>query len=212
MPPHFPVEDNSFETKEWASATIDTLFSDNHPISFEPCKASINYNNYKQEQQQQRPPPAMRSISNLKKLNYNPIARRSVSVLETSVYNRHQNDDIKVRPYNTTSATSHHHQHPPLSYSDSAPSLLISNNYQPVSLSARLKRSLTPDKPYLNKKYVCYKEKEGVDIWKNTFQQYLAESKMVSTLKKSGNTYVLVVRVVVMVSFLKKAIIISHLH
>lgn len=204
MPPLFPVEDNSFdETKEWASATIDTLFSDNHPISFEPCKPIIDF---KQESKQQhRPPPIMRSISNLKECHHNkPIARRSVSVLENSRlhHHHHQNDDvvtdIKVRPYNTTTLStttllsSHHHheiqQHPALSYSGSAPSLLISTtttNSSTSSFSARLKRTLTPDKPYLNKKYVCYKEKEGVDIWKNTFHQYLAESKMVSS-----NTYV----------------------
>ncbi|KAG2209520.1 Dbl homology domain-containing protein [Mucor mucedo] len=144
MPPHFPVEDTTFETKEWASATIDTLFSDNHPISFEPYKAS------------------------LVKSTVSP-ARRSVSVLETNVFNRLPHDN-KVRTWATSSAQS------PLSYSGSAPSLLIPNNQ--VSLSARLKRSLTPDKLYLNKKHLSYKEKEGVDIWKNTFQQYLNESKM----------------------------------
>lgn len=156
MPPHFPVEDNTFETKEWASATIDTLFSDNHPISFEP---------YKQ--------PLVRSVNNLK-VNVATPARRSVSVLETNVFNRIPNDN-KVRTWATSSPQS------PLSYSDSAPSLLIPNTQ--VSLSARLKRSLTPDNIYLNKKHLSYKEKEGVEIWKNTFQQYLNESKMVKHKK-----------------------------
>lgn len=147
MPPHFPVEDTAFETKQWASATIDTLFSDNNPISFEPHKASL-----------------VRSTIS--------PARRSVSVLETNVFNRLPHDN-KVRTWATTTSSSQS----PLSYSGSAPSLLIPNNQ--VSLSARLKRSLTPDKLYLNKKHLSYKEKEGVDIWKNTFQQYLNETKMV---------------------------------
>ncbi|KAI9254173.1 Dbl homology domain-containing protein [Helicostylum pulchrum] len=154
MPPFFPVEDTSFETKQWASATIDTLFSDNRPVSFEP---------YKQ-------PPLMKALKN------NPskltAARRSVSVLETSGLDR--SNDERVRPWDTSSSTSQS----PTSYSDSAPSLLISHHHTHVSLSARLKRTLTLDKPYVTKKLLSFKEREGIDIWKLEFQQSLEDAKM----------------------------------
>lgn len=159
MPPFFPVEDTSFETKQWASATIDTLFSDNRPVSFEP---------YKQ-------PPLMKALkNNSPKLT---AARRSVSVLETSGLNR--SNDERVRPWDTSSSTSQS----PTSYSNSAPSLLISHHTH-VSLSARLKRTLTLDKPYVTKKLLSFKEREGIDIWKLEFQQSLEDAKMVSTQKK----------------------------
>lgn len=172
MPPHFPVEDNIFETKEWASTTIDNLFSNSHPISFEPSRPYAK--DYKSE-------PMIRTINNLR-MNINNPARRSVSVLETNLFNRYQ-DENKVDSWATSSlrpATTS-----PLMYSDSAPSLLITHQTTPVSLSARLKRTLTPDKPHMSKKHLGYKEKEGVSIWKSTFQQYLTDSKMVSIYRKS---------------------------
>lgn len=153
MPPFLPVEDSSFETKQWASATIDTLFSDNCPISFEPHK----------------PTALMKALNNSKVVP----ARRSVSVLDTSDLNRLTEE--RVRPWDTSS----NNTSPTLFYSDSAPSLLITHHPQ-VSLSTRLKRTLTSDKSWSNKKVLSFKEKAGIDTWKLLFKQYLGDAKMVS--------------------------------
>jgi hypothetical protein len=165
MPPHFPVEDNSFETKEWASATIDTLFSDNHPITFEPCRPI------------QIQEPIVKSVHKLKESSSNNPARRSLSMLETRLFNRQSNDNAG-RPWarsiqsSDTTVT--------LAHSDSAPSLLISQHQR--SFPSRFKRSTIPEKPP-QRRTMTVKEKEGIDIWKNTFSQYLADADMVSSLK-----------------------------
>jgi hypothetical protein len=165
MPPHFPVEDDSFETKEWASATIDTLFSDNHPITFEPCRPI---------QIEEPEKPIVKSVHNLKGSVSNNPARRSLSMLETRLFNRQPNDNTgrpwarSIQSSNTTVTLAH---------SDSAPSLLISQHQK--SFSTRFKRSIIPEKP--TKRTMTFKEKEGIDIWKNTFTQYLADADMVSS-------------------------------
>lgn len=168
MPPHFPVEDTLYETKQWASATIDSLFSDNLPVTFEPCRPSI-------DPIQTAEQPTIVKNNSIKKLQSKNPARRSVSVLESNLF--HRNDRMRLLQSDRAS----------LLYSDSAPSLLITPQeqqeqqqaqQQPRSLSFRFKRSLTADN---SQRLLCLKEKEGIDIWRNTFSQYLSDSKMVST-------------------------------
>lgn len=164
MPPHFPVEDTSYETKQWASATIDSLFSDNLPISFEPCRSSINTIQAAEQ-------PTIIKNNSIKKFQSKNPARRSVSVLEPNLF--HRNDRMGLLQSDRAL----------LSYSDSAPSLLITpqqqqQQQQPRSLSFRFKRSLTTDN---FQRVLCLKEREGINIWRNTFSQYLSDSKMVST-------------------------------
>lgn len=153
MPPyHFPAEDPLIQTKQWASNTIDSLFSDNQPISFEPIKPIERHDR-----------PALKVCPSTSHLP----ARRSVSVLETRLFNRHHHDEnsvTKVRPW-TTSFVSEYPTH----------SLLTAHNQK--SISSRLRRSLTLEKPHFNKKI---KEEDGIDIWKHTFLVYLADSNMVS--------------------------------
>lgn len=161
MPPHFPVEDTSYETKQWASATIDSLFSDNVPVSFEPCRPSLSII--------QSDTPAIVRKNSAKKLQSKNPARRSVSVLESNLF--HRNDRVRVLQSDRAS----------LYYSDSAPSLLITpqqqQQQQPRSLSFRFKRSSTPPE---KKRMLSLKEREGIDIWRNTLNLYLSDSKMVS--------------------------------
>lgn len=174
MPPFLLSEDNTFETKEWATSTIDNLFSNNNPVSFEPSRPYVL--EHKSE-------PIIPTIQNVK-ANSKNLARRSVSVLETNLFDRHQNE-VKVRSWATSSleTATTTTSSPPLGYSDSAPSLLITHQASsPISLSARIKRTWTPEKSHMSKKSMCYKEKEGIDIWKSTLQRYLADSKMVSFL------------------------------
>ncbi|KAI8639823.1 Dbl homology domain-containing protein [Parasitella parasitica] len=159
MPPHSPVEDTSlYETKQWASATIDSLFSDNLPISFEQCRPSIT-------PVQTKTAPITRN-SKFKKLGPNNSPRRSISLLESSLF--HRNDGERFLESDRAS----------LSYSDSAPSLLITppqqQNQQPTSRPFRFKRSSASN----NKRVLCLKEREGIGIWKSTFAQHLADSKM----------------------------------
>jgi hypothetical protein len=153
MPPYyFSAEE---QTKQWATNTIDSLFSDNQPISFEPIKPI--------EREQARP------VSHLP-------ARRSLSVLEARLFNRHHDDENgvtkdpngRVRPWTTSFV------------SDNNTYLLTAHNQK--SISSRLRRSLTLDKPNLNKKMLTIKEDDGIDIWKNTFLIYLTDSNMVSSL------------------------------
>ncbi|EPB91945.1 hypothetical protein HMPREF1544_01239 [Mucor circinelloides 1006PhL] len=159
MPPHFPVEDTSYETKQWASATIDSLFSDNVPVSFEPCRPSLSII--------QSDTPAIVRKNSAKKLQSKNPARRSVSVLESNLF--HRNDRVRVLQSDRAS----------LYYSDSAPSLLITpqqqQQQQPRSLSFRFKRSSTPPE---KKRMLSLKEREGIDIWRNTLNLYLSDSKM----------------------------------
>ncbi|GAN03427.1 hypothetical protein MAM1_0040d02880 [Mucor ambiguus] len=159
MPPHFPVEDTSYETKQWASATIDSLFSNNVPVSFEPCRPSLSVI-------QSDAPTIVRKKSAKKPQSKNP-ARRSVSVLESSLFDR--NGRVRVLQSDRAS----------LCYSDSAPSLLITpqqQQQQPRSLSFRFKRPSTPPE---KKRMLSLKGREGIDIWRNTFHLYLSDSKMV---------------------------------
>lgn len=167
MPPHFPVEDDSYETKEWASATIDTLFSDNHPITFEPCKPIQVLQDHEK--------PIAKSVQNLKECTSSNPARRSLSMLETRLFNRHPTENNSGRPWarsiqSDTVVT--------LVHSDSAPSLLMPQHHQ-RSFSNRFKRSIIPERP-TQKRTMTFKEKEGIDIWKTTFSQYLAEGNKVS--------------------------------
>ncbi|RCH81106.1 hypothetical protein CU098_007223, partial [Rhizopus stolonifer] len=172
MPPHFPVdEDTAYETKQWASDTIDNLFSDSQPITFEPVQ-SIPF------PQQLEVKPIQKAVNDLKKKYTNNPARRSLSVLETSLFKRNCNNE-DARPVARSSRSDIITSPCTLTHSDSAPSLLITSHTQhQKSLSARLKRTLTPEKPYLNKKALSNSEKEGIEIWKNTFNEYLVDSKM----------------------------------
>lgn len=166
MPPHFPVEDTSYETKQWASATIDSLFSDNVPVSFEPCRPSLSLI-------QSDTPTVVRKNSTKKLVQSKNPARRSVSVLESSLF--HRNDRVRVLQSDRAS----------LCYSDSAPSLLITpQQQQPRSLSFRFKRPSTPPE---KKRMLSLKEREGIDIWRNTLHLYLSDSKMVSTKRNEEN-------------------------
>lgn len=168
MPPFLFSEDTTFETKEWATSTIDNLFSNNNPVSFEPSRPYV---------QEHKSEPIIPTIQHVK-ANSKNLTRRSVSVLESNLFDRHQND-VKVRSRATSSMETDSTSSPPLGYSDSAPSLLITHQAtSPISLSARIKRTWTPEKSHMSKKSLSSKEREGIHIWKSTLQKYLAESKM----------------------------------
>lgn len=169
MPPyHFPQEDTLIQTKQWATNTIESLFSDSEPISFEPIKPIETHD-------QTRPVPT------------HPPARRSISVLEARVFSRHHDDESesgdtkdssvsRVRPWTTSFV------------SDNTSALLTSHNQK--SISSRLRRSLILDKPHLNKRMISMKEQDGITKWKNTFLLYLADANMVSMYIFIYKTYV----------------------
>ena len=184
MPPHFLVDEGTtFEAKQWASNTIDSLFSNTQPVTFEPVQATV------QEIK------TIQRVEALKSSYVNP-ARRSLSMLEVGLFNRNKNnsnnnsDDgtITSRPI-ARSVRSHTGCF--LSHSDSAPSLLLMQNQQPQqkSLASRLKRTLSIEKPHMSQNPLNSKEKEGMDVWKSTFRDYLQDTKMVSSLEilKSEN-------------------------
>jgi hypothetical protein len=175
MPPHFPLEEE-YQTKEWALATIDTLFSDNAPISFEPCgpinveyKSSNNNNTYNYTSSQH-------TIVN----NTEPMrqTRRAQSALDMNYLNK-QCSSLISRPPSTASYASD----PVLPYT--IPLSLPPANMQ-RSLSDRLRRRLTPEGSQLKSKLTTYKEKEGVDIWKKTYQEYISNANMVSRIITSS--------------------------
>ncbi|KAI8360800.1 Dbl homology domain-containing protein [Blakeslea trispora] len=174
MPPHILVnEDTVFETKQWASNTIDSLFSDNQPVTFEPVRTTI------QELK------VVQRVEALKSSHVNP-ARRSLSMLEVGLFNRNKNNNnnnnddgtIISRPIARSVRS---HTGCSLSHSDSAPSLLLMQTQQQPqqkSFASRLKRTLTIEKPHMSQKPLSNKEKEGVDVWKSTFREYLQNAKM----------------------------------
>ncbi|KAI8351454.1 Dbl homology domain-containing protein [Choanephora cucurbitarum] len=173
MPPHFLVDEGTtFEAKQWASSTIDSLFSNTQPVTFEPVQTTV-----------QEIKTAQR-VEALKSSYVNP-ARRSLSMLEVGLFSRNKNnsnnnsDDgtINSRPI-ARSVRSHTGCF--LSHSGSAPSLLLMQNQQPQqkSLASRLKRTLSVEKPHMSQSPLNSKEREGIDVWKSTFRDYLQDTKM----------------------------------
>ncbi|KAI8978655.1 Dbl homology domain-containing protein [Pilobolus umbonatus] len=167
MPPHYPVE--SFQTKEWASATIDHLFTDNDPVSFEPYKSV--YYNITSADMNTTLPPVRRSLSTLESTERHSYMGRP--------YPKSLQSDNSTSTTSTTSSTiSSNSGHFLPSYSISAPSLLMTPPLN-RSFSARLKRTLRPDRSILGNRMLSFKEKEGIEIWKRTFCDYLNETNKV---------------------------------
>ncbi|KAI9029811.1 Dbl homology domain-containing protein [Phycomyces nitens] len=169
MPPPLPLIEVT-ETKTWASLTVDSLFTDREPITFEPwpTTTTTTTTTYSQPPNPPNPPP-----------------RRSTSLFESNQFLNSATTTTATRSNTHRSAS--HSSYTLFSISDSDSSIpdldtsstrssspISSPVFSPISSRRSLSSRLSPiDSKSGKQQSLSFKEREGLMMWRRTFEEYL---------------------------------------